>query len=595
MKTRAITVLSAIAVASQVEAIDFTLTPITLNGADVEALSVKVDLGNRTFAFVRTSAPERIWNRWTGRPLPLGTNTFGAYADAPYDQRGGSLYGRASASDSNSGKGYVVNMRSGEPYSSTAITDGDGPVVAVRDGVSVIDASTSLCLFEVRPTTDSRKILVHDYKRNVRNLKRTFPLAPGDMILDACPRDAGGLIILTGTPSSAYVNYVDVSGTLNGPFPVGAASQVLYSPLNGGTVFTAGSDLGGMRFTRGPLGAGITESQTVPLPLANQGFRFTAGSITSNGTCWWGGAYKTLAGDDNGFVSGVRNGVNLEPFATETAGTESFDDQVNDIIATDHGIGMWVGVGQAAFFSLADGSLLSAYPSNPNPKLQFRALSAHPLLSYALEGSIFSAVSFDPTTGKSMRLDAELAGDLHDAFTSVPTVVGGTELNLYGRLYMSKEGTVHAVSYSDPEVTGPAAISFHSNQIQGIRLSTVAVKAAKEITVAVGNGFPKPVTAKFMLLPPTPRFFTPSSQSVVGGRTAVSRLTLTGKAPIGGLSVALDASRPELLVDNQVLVPHGLWSRSFAIRTAVVSAPITGTITATYANVSKTTDITVTP
>ncbi len=98
--------------------------------------------------------------------------------------------------------------------------------------------------------------------------------------------------------------------------------------------------------------------------------------------------------------------------------------------------------------------------------------------------------------------------------------------------------------------------------------------------------------------PPAPlelQSLTLSRASVVGGRSATGRVTLTGAAPAGGVEVQLSSEGSSASVPASVTVLEGRSSATFPISTTVVSASATATIAAAYAGVVKTAQLRVTP
>jgi hypothetical protein len=87
-----------------------------------------------------------------------------------------------------------------------------------------------------------------------------------------------------------------------------------------------------------------------------------------------------------------------------------------------------------------------------------------------------------------------------------------------------------------------------------------------------------------------------SPTSVVGGTTAQGTITLTGGAPSGGAVVTLSSANTSAVsVPASVTVAAGASSATFSVNTSAVTANTGVTITATYAGVSRTTTLTVTP
>ncbi len=90
--------------------------------------------------------------------------------------------------------------------------------------------------------------------------------------------------------------------------------------------------------------------------------------------------------------------------------------------------------------------------------------------------------------------------------------------------------------------------------------------------------------------------FALTPATVAGGQTAVAELVLTDQAPGGDAVVRLTSSRPEVVpVPATFVVPSWTDHRNFHIVPAVVSAPTTVQISATYGLVTLTRTLTVVP
>jgi len=84
--------------------------------------------------------------------------------------------------------------------------------------------------------------------------------------------------------------------------------------------------------------------------------------------------------------------------------------------------------------------------------------------------------------------------------------------------------------------------------------------------------------------------------SLTGGTPAVGTVTLDSPAAVpDGLAVSLSSSDPAATLPATVTVPVGATTATFPVTTAVVSAPITDTLTATLDGISKTTALTIQP
>lgn len=83
--------------------------------------------------------------------------------------------------------------------------------------------------------------------------------------------------------------------------------------------------------------------------------------------------------------------------------------------------------------------------------------------------------------------------------------------------------------------------------------------------------------------------------TVTGGFLSVGVVTLSAKAPKGGLVVPLSSSRAAAQVPASVIVPEGKTSAQFLIKTSAVLSKTTATVAATSGGVKKTTNVVVVP
>jgi Tol biopolymer transport system component len=103
---------------------------------------------------------------------------------------------------------------------------------------------------------------------------------------------------------------------------------------------------------------------------------------------------------------------------------------------------------------------------------------------------------------------------------------------------------------------------------------------------AAGCGAPAPPSlASVTLLPAT----------VQGGASSTGNVTLSDFAPAGGAAVTLSSSRPTASVPPTVTIAEGQTSATFAVTTTATSADETATIAASYAGLTRTASLTISP
>jgi hypothetical protein len=126
----------------------------------------------------------------------------------------------------------------------------------------------------------------------------------------------------------------------------------------------------------------------------------------------------------------------------------------------------------------------------------------------------------------------------------------------------------------------PAAAGSASGQL------TIASNAGNQAVSLSGNG----TTAS-----PTLSALSCSSSSIVGSLADTCKLTLSGSAPKGGVTIALASSSTNVKVPASVAVPATATSATFTANAAAVSASQTVKLTATAGSISKTISLQLNP
>jgi hypothetical protein len=83
------------------------------------------------------------------------------------------------------------------------------------------------------------------------------------------------------------------------------------------------------------------------------------------------------------------------------------------------------------------------------------------------------------------------------------------------------------------------------------------------------------------------------STILTGGASTVGKVTLTGIAPAGGVTVALVSNNAGLMVPATVTVPEGALTANFAATSVAVDSDTTGAVVATQGTVTKSLNVTV--
>ncbi len=158
-------------------------------------------------------------------------------------------------------------------------------------------------------------------------------------------------------------------------------------------------------------------------------------------------------------------------------------------------------------------------------------------------------------------------------------------------------GTVVSLSVSNPNAaTVPATVTVPAGATSGT--FTVASKPVASTVTTDVSAFYRGVTRTAPLTVQAAELsaLTLTPSSLPGGcKTSTGRVTLTGKAPAGGIVVTLTHDNPAATLPASVTVAAGANSVSFTITTAAVTANQLGTITASQGSVSKSGTLTVRP
>ena len=134
-------------------------------------------------------------------------------------------------------------------------------------------------------------------------------------------------------------------------------------------------------------------------------------------------------------------------------------------------------------------------------------------------------------------------------------------------------------------VTVPASVVIPAGQTtRTFTATTSPVSTATNVTVDASFGGSS-VQAVLRVLPPSLKKLTVASASFVAPcQTTTGKVTLTGKAPAGGVQINLTTTNPALTIPPSVTVPAGSTNATFNISGTAVTATTTGLVKATPAN-----------
>ncbi len=222
----------------------------------------------------------------------------------------------------------------------------------------------------------------------------------------------------------------------------------------------------------------------------------------------------------------------------------------------------------------------------------------------------FTCVGHAPTTLASTTMTASLAGvSLQQTLHVSPIQLQSFELSSYGVTGGVQVNGVVRIPVAAP--SGGYRVTLASNNTQAATLpSSITIAAGATSASFVITTKPVPgtsfatftashgsssLTRQLQVLPPEVSTFRLFSSTVKGGRNAYATVTLTGKAPTGGMVVHFTAYPDLASVSSPITVSAGSTSVSFTILTLAVSANTSVNLTTVTLNVPRTTVLTLTP
>ncbi len=210
-----------------------------------------------------------------------------------------------------------------------------------------------------------------------------------------------------------------------------------------------------------------------------------------------------------------------------------------------------------------------------------------------------------PYAGSTVTIrDDDLVGTPELAGLSLaPTTVTGSKTST-GTVVLDRAvsagsagGTPVSLSSSDPAVVAvPASVTMAQGASSAtFTVTTSPVSSAKAVTVSASRrGLTQ--TAELTVLEPAVSALTLTPGSFAGGcKSSTGKVTLTAKAPVGGIVVTLTSTNPVAAVPASVTVPSGSTSATFLITAPAVTANQSGTVTASFGGDSRSQGLTVRP
>jgi hypothetical protein len=178
------------------------------------------------------------------------------------------------------------------------------------------------------------------------------------------------------------------------------------------------------------------------------------------------------------------------------------------------------------------------------------------------------------------------------------TVTGGTTVSGVVQLGAPAPtaGSIVQLSSGYPNAAKPPATVTvpHGATSATFIITTYPVSQTTNVTLTASHAT-STATAHLQVVPPEVNAFTVSPNHTRGGNNVTGTVTLTGKAPTGGMLVHFSANPGLASIGADVIVHAGSTSVSFTIHTSAVSSTTPVTLSAVTANVVKTALLTLTP
>jgi hypothetical protein len=364
---------------------------------------------------------------------------------------------------------------------------------------------------------------------------------------------AGGAVV-TLSSNSPFVNppasVVVEAGSFSASFPISTSAVTTSTTVAVMATYAGASAQGQVTLTPQSPPSSITLTPTSTTGAGGSSFAtVTIASPSSTDQV-------LQVASSNSSIASVPNGVTI-PAGSTTGGFNIFTTSVSaqTIVAISVSGG---GVTKTANLTVNPAAPTTTPPPTP---------AAPSLLSPAADAQVAQPITFD-WSDVANAASYEIQIDDSKNFTAALTFR-------------------QTVSLSQATVTGlPAQRLFW--RVRAFNSAGVAgpFSATRRFT-AQGGSTPSAASLSAVSVNPT---------SLVGGGTAQGTITLTGGAPSGEAVVTLSSANTSVVsVPPSVTVVAGASSATFSVNTSAVAANTSVVITATYAGVSRTTTLTVTP
>jgi hypothetical protein len=133
----------------------------------------------------------------------------------------------------------------------------------------------------------------------------------------------------------------------------------------------------------------------------------------------------------------------------------------------------------------------------------------------------------------------------------------------------------------------PATLTLPEGQTtMSFVADTIAVAANHAVVISASRGAASK-TANLTVKAPAPTSLVLNPSSVTGGTIIVADLTMSGKAPVGGLEVSLSTTNSAAMLPATITVLAGENTVSIKVHTNAVAVQATGVVSATYNGVTR--------
>jgi uncharacterized protein (TIGR03437 family) len=223
-------------------------------------------------------------------------------------------------------------------------------------------------------------------------------------------------------------------------------------------------------------------------------------------------------------------------------------------------------------------------------------------VSNSVTVTITASVGGCTGAGGSAQMTVNPAGSavcVSSVALSSNSVIGGTGLTGTVNLTAAAPagGLTVSLQSSNSQVQAPASVTVPAGQISAtfnITTSSVSNSVTVTITASVGGCAGAGGSAQMTVNPPLGvASLSISPSTVTGGNGATGTVTLSGSAPVGGVTVTLQSNNSVAQVGASVTVPGGQMSATFPVTTNPPSTTTQATITGSLGNSSASATLTV--